>query len=115
MNTPAVTTCNPLLRTPLSLIVDDSCPVINLAWFWIRQRQRWLAEYTPNAPFRPSNGDPARLHLVPETIPADFARKWGEWCGEQGIRGKFSLVPFPAGVARVDQGFPDYPRQEFDN
>ncbi len=29
---------NPLLRTPLALIVDDSCPVINLTYFWITQR-----------------------------------------------------------------------------
>jgi hypothetical protein len=26
------TTCNPLLRTPLALIIDDACPVINKAW-----------------------------------------------------------------------------------
>ncbi len=112
--TPQVTTCNPLLRTPLALIVDDSCPVINLTYFWIQQRQAWRARHTPDAPFRASDGDPAKLHRVPTTIPADFAIKWGEWCGEQGIQGKFSMVPYPAGVGRVDQGFADYPRQEFE-
>ncbi|MCB0105364.1 MAG: hypothetical protein KDE53_05635 [Caldilineaceae bacterium] len=108
-----VTVCNPLLRTPLSLLVDDSCPVVNLTYYWIRQRQAWLAKHTPNAPFRAGNGDPAKLHLVPQTIPAAFARKWGEWCAESGVQGKFSIVPYPAGVARVDQGFPGFPHREF--
>lgn len=112
---PTITICNPLLRTPLSLLVDDSCPVINLTYYWIRQRQAWLAKHTPNAPFHPGNGDPSQLHLVPQTIPAAFARKWGEWCAETGVKGKFSMVPYPAGVARVDQGFPDFPQAEFES
>ena len=113
MPTPTITTCNPLLRTPLSLLIDDSCPVVNLTYYWIRQRQARLAKHTPSAPFKPGNGDPAKLHLVPRTIPAAFARKWGEWCAESGVKGKFSMVPYPAGVARIDQGFPDFPQSEF--
>lgn len=109
-----VRVCNPLLRTPLALIVDDSCPVINLNHFWIKQRHAWLARHRPGVAPKPGDGDLNKLHRVPETIPADFAVKWGEWCGEQGVKGKFSMVPYPAGVARLDQGFPGYPRQEFD-
>lgn len=114
METLTVKVCNPLLRTPLALIVDDSCPVINLNHFWIKQRHAWLARCRPGVTPNPGDGDLNRIHLVPETIPADFAVKWGEWCGEQGIKGKFSMVPYPAGVARIDQGFPGYPRQEFE-
>lgn len=115
METLAVKSCNPLLRTPLALIVDDSCPVINLNHFWIKQRHAWLARHRPGTPPRPGDGDLNRLHLVPETIPAAFAQKWGEWCAEEGVKGKFSMVPYPAGVARLDHGFPAYPRQEFDD
>lgn len=114
MSHPTITPCNPLLRTPISLLVDDSCPVINLTYYWIRQRQAWIQRHTPNAPFKEGNGDPSKLHLVPETIPAAFARKWGEWCAESGVKGKFSIVPYPAGVARVDEGFPGFPQAEFD-
>ena len=96
---------NPLLRTPLALIVDDSCPVINLTYYWINQRQTWKAKFQPEVGFKASDGDPRQMHKVPSTIPSDFAQKWGDWCGEQGIKGKFSLVPYPAGVARIDQGF----------
>ena len=48
---------------------------------------------------------------MPKTIPAAFAAQWGEWCGAQGIRGKFSLIPFPAGVGRIDKGFPGFPER----
>lgn len=105
---------NPLLRTPLALIVDDSCPVINLTYHWIRQRQAWKARFRPHEGFKASDGDPDKLGQVPPTIPADFAVKWAEWCGEQGVKGKFSLVPYPAGVARVDQRLPGFDRAEFD-
>jgi len=108
------TVCNPLLRTPLSPIVDDSCPVINLTYYWIRQRHAWKARHHPGEPPDRWEGDPTKLDRVPPTIPSDFARRWGEWCGEQGIRGKFSLVPFPAGQGRIDQGFPDHDPRELD-
>src|SRR5229473_1961159 len=53
-----------------------------------------------------------KLDRMPNTIPAAFAQRWGEWCGEQGVKGKFSMVPFPAGVGRIDRGFPGFPERE---
>ena len=114
MNTPSVTVCNPLLRTPLSILVDDSCPVVNLTHYWIQQRHAWKQRHTPDAAWRSLDGHIEKLGSVPPTIPASFAAKWGEWCGEQGIRGKFSLVPYPAGVGRIDQGFDQAPRAEYE-
>ncbi|MBM3334220.1 hypothetical protein FJY63_06125, partial [Candidatus Sumerlaeota bacterium] len=85
-----VRVCNPLLRTPLSLIIDDSCPVINKAYFWIQQRHDWRMRHKPDSP--PSGWEIHydKLDKMPNAIPAAFAAQWGEWCGEQGIRGKFS-------------------------
>jgi hypothetical protein len=107
-----VTVCNPLLRTPLSLIIDDSCPVINKAYYWIQQRHDWRLKHAPNS--KPSGWEVHydKLDKMPNAIPAAFAAEWGEWCGAQGIKGKFSLVPFPAGVGRIDKGFPGFPEQE---
>jgi hypothetical protein len=107
-----VTVCNPLLRTPVGLIIDDSCPVINKAYYWIQQRHDWRLQHAPNS--QPSGWEVHydKLDQMPNAIPAAFAAEWGEWCGEQGIRGKFSMVPFPAGVGRIDQGFPGFPPQE---
>ena len=104
--------CNPLLRTPLSLIIDDSCPVINKAYYWIQQRHDWRLKHEPNAPPFGWEVHYDKLGQMPNAIPAAFAAEWGEWCGAQGIRGKFSMVPFPAGVGRIDQGFPGFPPQE---
>ncbi len=98
--------CNPLLRTPLSLIVDDSCPVINLTYYWIQQRHGWKAKHKPNVPPDRWEGDAAQHKNMPNTIPADFAWEWAEWCWENGVKGKFSLIPYPAGMGRVDEGFP---------
>lgn len=108
-----VTVCNPLHRTPLSLIVDDSCPVINLTYFWIHQRHAWKARHHPGVAPKTWEGNASKLQHIPPTIPADFAWEWAEWCWENGVKGKFSLIPFPAGVGRVDEGFPDFPLQEY--
>ena len=107
-----VTICNPLLRVPLSLIIDDSCPVINKAYYWIQQRHDWRMRNRPNS--TPSGWEVHydKLSSMPRTIPASFAEKWGQWCGEQGVKGKFSLIPFPAGVGRIDVGFDGFPQHE---
>lgn len=108
-----VTVCNPLLRTPLSLIIDDSCPVINLGYYWILHRHQWRLRHAPDTPPSGWERHYDKLDRMPNTIPAAFAAKWGEWCGEQGIRGKFSMVPFPAGVGRIDRGFDGFPKSEW--
>jgi hypothetical protein len=111
-NAPSVTVCNPLLRTPLALIIDDSCPVINKAYYWIQQRHDWRLKHEPDS--APSGWEVHydKLGSMPNTIPAAFAERWGQWCGEQGIKGKYSMVPFPAGVGRIDKGFPGFPDSE---
>lgn len=78
-------------RVPLSLIIDDSTALVNLNYFFMRDR----------AIFR---GEPQRWEDVPVVTPEAFTREWAEWCGEQGVRGKFSVVPNPAGIGRLDQG-----------
>ena len=108
-----VSICNPLLRTPLSLIVDDSCPVINLTYYWIQQRHAWKARHQPGVHPERWEGNATQLKKMPPTIPADFAWEWAEWCWENGVKGKFSLIPYPAGMGRVDEGFPDFPIHEY--
>jgi hypothetical protein len=103
---------NPLLRAPLALLIDDSCPVINLGWHWIKARHDWRLRLHPGTAAAGWERLHDKLGTMESTVPADFAREWGEWCGEQGIRGKFSMVPFPAGVGRIDQNFPGHPERE---
>ncbi len=80
-------------RVPVSIIIDDSSALVNLNYFFLRDR---------NA----HRGEQQRWEDVPVVTPESFTREWAEWCGEHGVRGKFSVVPNPAGIGRVDQGLP---------
>ena len=80
---PRVEVCNPLLRTPLSLIIDDSCPVINKAYYWIQQRHEWRLKHEPNSPPAGWEVHYDKLDKMPNAIPAAFAAQWGEWCGDR--------------------------------
>ena len=93
--------CNPLLRTPLSIIVDDSCPVINLAYYWMKQRHAWKARHEPGVAPDRWEGDPARVDKLPHGIPADFARKWGDWCAEAGVFFEAFLQPGKDGKLKL--------------
>ncbi len=76
---------NPRNMNPVSLIIDDSTSLVNLAHFGIPQfREIFPAEY------------PQDWRKLPREIPDDFIREFGDWCGENGVKGKFSMVPYPA-------------------
>jgi len=81
---------NPLCRVPVSMILDDSCPVVNLSHFWIRLRENR------------STAD------MPVEIPVSFLRRFGEWCADHGVKGKFSFVPMPGGLGTIDLGLPGF-------
>jgi hypothetical protein len=91
-----VTIENPLCRVPVSMILDDSCPVVNLSHFWIRLRYN------------------KRTDDMPVEIPVSFLRKFGEWCAERGVKGKFSYVPMPAGLGTIDLGLPGFSKAKLD-
>jgi hypothetical protein len=95
-------TRHPLDRVPLSLIVDDSCPLVNLNYFFLRDRIAHTGKYQ-------------RWEDVPVVIPESFTREWGEWCLETGVKGKYSVVPCPAGIGRIDQGLPLFGQQQLDS
>lgn len=92
---------NPRARVPVSLIIDDSTCLANLAHFAIPQ----FAEVFPDR-YRQD------WRKLPREIPDDFVRKFGHWCGERGIKGKYSIVPYPACVGWVDRDLPGWSRKE---
>jgi len=83
----------PLDRVPLSLIIDDSTVLVNLNYFFLRDRN--LAD-----------GQHRRWEDVPVVHPESFTREFAEFCLEHGVRGKFSVVPCPAAMGRIDEGLP---------
>ncbi len=98
-----VTVLNPRDRVPLSFIIDDSCCLVNLAHFCIPQ----FAEVFPDRYLQDWKS-------LPREIPDDFVRKFGEWCGERDIKGKYSVVPYPALVGWVDREMPGWSKRELE-
>src|SRR5438270_11996494 len=83
---------HPMLRQPLSLIIDDPTPGYNPAYF--------------HSGFR--NG--------PERIPVSLVDDFADLVERTGLRGKFSIVPYPFGLGRVDreiEGVSDADRRYF--
>ncbi len=94
---------NPKTRVPLSFIIDDSTTLVNLAYFAIPQ----FAEVFPERYKQP-------WRSLPREIPDSFVRKFGEWCRDYGVKGKYSIVPFPACVGWVDRDMPGWTKKELE-
>ncbi len=99
-----VTVLNPRTRVPVGLIIDDSTCLVNLNRFAMPQFDEAFAGAT--ATYR----KPWREW--PVEIPDSFVRRFGEWCAGAGVKGKYSIVPFPAGVGRLDRGLPGWTRAD---
>lgn len=97
----AVSVANPRNRVPLSFIIDDSTCLVNLAHYCIPQ----FAEVFPDRYKQ-------RWRSLPREIPDDFVRKFADWCEEHGVRGKYSVVPYPACVGWIDREMPGWSRRE---
>lgn len=96
-----VTVINPRNRVPVGLIIDDSTCLVNLAYFGIPQ----FAEVFPKEYLQP-------WKTLPREIPDSFVRKFAEWCHEHGVKGKYSLVPYPACVGWLDRDIPGWSQKE---
>ncbi len=94
---------NPRGRVPLSFIIDDSTCLVNLAYYGIPQ----FHEVFPDR----YRQDWRRL---PREIPDDFVREFGHWCGERGVKGKYSIVPYPACVGWMDRGLPGWSHRDLE-
>lgn len=77
----------PRLGIPTCLLVDDGAPCVNALYYY-------------------------RLHVDHERyeqhqrlIPLDFMEQFVEVCQSRGIRGKFSILPYPAGLGSILKGW----------
>jgi len=100
----SVTVVNPRTRVPVALMIDDSTCLANLAHFCIPQFQ----EVFPGRYKQP-------WQTMPREIPDSFVRKFGEWCIENGVKGKYSIVPNPACVGWMDRELPGWTRRQLED
>lgn len=77
----------PRLGLPVSLIIDDSVPCLNALYYFRLQVNR--EEYEGHE----------RL------IPLDFLKQFADVCQKWGIRGKFTVLPYPAGLGTILDGW----------
>jgi hypothetical protein len=99
-----VTVLNPRHRVPIGLIIDDSTCLVNLNRFAMPQFD--AAFVGANPAYRKN------WREWPAEIPDSFVRKFGEWCAEHGVKGKYSIVPYPACVGRIDRMLPGWTQKE---
>jgi hypothetical protein len=95
---------NPRGRVPVGLIIDDSTCLVNLNRFAMPQFDTAFGG-TNKAYHRDWRSWPVE-------IPDAFVRKFGEWCAGHGVKGKYSVVPYPACVGRLDRGLPGWTARE---
>ena len=94
---------NPYNRIPVGLIIDDSTCLVNMAHFGIPQ----FGEVFPDQ----YKQDWKKL---PREIPDSFVREFGEWCQENGVKGKYSIVPYPACTGLVNRFIPGWTKKELE-
>ncbi len=94
---------HPQGRVPLSFIIDDSTCLVNMGYFCMPQfATAWPTREAYKKPWK----------TWPREIPDAFVREFGEWCAEHGVRGKYSVVPYPACVGWLDRELPGWSRAE---
>jgi hypothetical protein len=99
-----VTVLNPRNRVPVSLIIDDSTCLVNMAHFGIPHfAEAWPDRYKQD------------WRSLPREIPDSFVRKFGQWCREHKVKGKYTIVPYPACVGWMDRDLPGWSKQELDD
>ncbi len=99
-----VAVLNPQNRVPVSLIIDDSTCLVNMAHFGIPHfATAWPDRYKQD------------WRSLPREIPDSFVRKFGEWCREHGVKGKYSIVPYPACVGWLDRCLPGWSQKDLDD
>lgn len=90
-------------RIPLSFIIDDSTSLVNMGHFCMPQ-------FAETFPERAEYQKP--WQTWPREIPDRFLSEFGEWCAANQVRGKFSMVPYPACVGWLDRELPGWSRRD---
>lgn len=100
---PSIQILHPRARVPLSFFIDDSTCLVNMGHFCMPQfAQAWPDRAEYKKPWQ----------TFPREIPDAFVREFGEFCAEHGVKGKYSIVPYPACVGWLDRELPGWSRRQ---
>ena len=96
-NTVSIEIEKPRLGIPVSLIIDDAVPVINALYY-----------------FRLQINQEGYDQLV-KRIPLDFLEQFVNVCQKWGMRGKFTVIPYPAGLGSILEGWEGCDKAELES
>ncbi|MCB0686467.1 MAG: hypothetical protein KDC53_08080, partial [Saprospiraceae bacterium] len=94
---------NPRNRVPVSFIIDDSTALVNLAYYGIPQ----FKEVFPDQYLQD-------WKKLPQEIPDSFVLEFLEWCDINGVKGKYSMVPYPACTGWLHRFIPGWTKKELE-
>ena len=95
-------------RVPLSIIFDDSTMLVNLNYFFLRDRIRVDREHGQGCVVESNR----RFEDLPVVHPESFTREFAEFCIDNDVKGKYSVVPCPAALGRIDEGLEIFSKQQ---
>ena len=92
---------NPRNRIPVNFIIDDSTALVNMAYYGIPQfKEVFPKKYLQD------------WRKLPREIPDSFVRKFIGWCDDHGVKGKYSMVPYPACTGWLHRFIPGWTKKE---
>ena len=81
------------MSLPLTFIFDDPAPLINAYWWHVSESQE---------SDHPTQASGERIAAA---IPVDFLRRFIDVASRWGVKGKFSVLPYPAGLGAITEGW----------
>lgn len=96
----SVEVLHPRGRVPLGFIIDDSTCLVNMGKFCMPQ---FATAWPQSSSYRKPWKD------WPSEIPDAFMREFGEFCADQGVKGKFSSSHIPHASVGSTASFPGGP------
>lgn len=103
-NEQVVEVLNPRARVPVSFIIDDSTALVNLAYYGIPQfKEVFPDKYKQD------------WRKLPREIPDSFVLEFLEWCDSKGVKGKYSMVPYPACTGWLNRFIPGWTKKELED
>jgi len=109
-----VATERPLCRSPVSILVDDPSPGINplyyfastvppasTAYHYVSKGGEWYFD-----------SDLTFSHPISRTVDPNFVTEFAKWVRETKVKGKISVVPYAAGLGRIDGDIEGVPRAQ---
>lgn len=95
---------NPRNRVPVSFIIDDSTALVNMAYYGIPQFQEVFPENYKQ-----------EWRKLPREIPDSFVEEFLSWCDDHGVKGKYSMVPYPACTGWLNRLIPGWTSKELED